>query len=164
MTVSRKIRGFSLIELLVVIAIIGIMASIIYVSLFSATGKTRDVKRKADLSTIGRLLSASACYLPNAGAGDYDILSLVDELKIKYPQYASYASQVPKDPKSGTDLQAFYRYTVSDGGANCALYANLENTNEPITLPNLTVFTGLVDCLSELCYNLDNYYIKKLTF
>lgn len=134
-------RGFSLIEILVVITIIGILSSIIFVSLGPVTKKARDVKRKADLSQIGRFLAASSCYLPSTGAGDYDILSLIDELKTKYPQYASFASQAPKDPRSGTNLQAFYRYAVSDGGANCALYANLEKDDEPITLPNLTAPT-----------------------
>ena len=113
-----KTKGFSLIELLVVIAIVGILATTIMVTLGTATKKARDVKRKADLAQIGRLLSASECYWPSAGAGDYDILSLVDELKIKYPQYANYTSQVPKDPKSGTDMQAFYRYAVSEGGSH----------------------------------------------
>ncbi len=137
-----KTPGFSLIELLVVIAIIGILASIIFVSLGPVTKKARDTKRKADLSQIGRFLSVSSCYMPNAGAGDYDILSLIDELKTKYPQYANYASQIPKDPKSGTDSQAFYRYVISESGADCALYANLEKDDEPITLPNLTAPTA----------------------
>lgn len=126
-------RGFTIIELIVVIAIIGVMASVIIVAVQPARMKARDVKRKTDMAQMGRLLYSSSCYVPNAGAGDYDLADLVPELTVKYPQYAQYTSYLPKDPKTGSESQTNYRYTYSTDG-HCVMYANLENTKEPITL------------------------------
>ena len=133
-------NGFSLIELLVVIAIISVLAGVIIVVVMPARDKSRDVRRRSDLSQIGRFLYASTCYLPDAGAGGYDIAQLVTELAAKYPQYAQYASVIPDDPKSGSPTQTNYRYQVTSD-SHCVIYANLDNENEPITLPALTAPT-----------------------
>jgi prepilin-type N-terminal cleavage/methylation domain-containing protein len=49
---GRKINGFTLIELLVVIAIIGLLASVIIVSLGNSRMKARDVRRISDLGQV----------------------------------------------------------------------------------------------------------------
>src|SRR4030042_2524883 len=126
-------RAFTLIETLVVIAIIGIIATIVSTSLFSARNKARDVKRKAEISQIGRFFVLS-CYFPDAGAGDYDLMTIANEYRAKNPQYSQYISVIPRDPKTGTDSESKYRYIVNDDGSKCALYANLENENEQVTL------------------------------
>lgn len=140
---SRACRGvvwgFTLVEVIVVVAIIGLIASIILVSLASARAKAADVRRKAEISQIGRLLSAS-CYLPDAGPGEYDLMTLVPELAARYPQYAQYVSRIPRDPRSGTETSSRYIYTVN-AARRCAVYANLEYADEPVTLPALSAPT-----------------------
>ncbi len=54
--IFSKNKGFTLIELLVVIAVIGMLSSIILVSLSSAREKARDATRKQDLNTIQKAL------------------------------------------------------------------------------------------------------------
>lgn len=130
---KKKYRAFTLIETLVVIAIIGILASTIITSLLSARDKARDVKRKAEVSQIGRFLVMS-CYAPDNGDGDYDLMPIAEELLVKNPQYSQFLKMIPRDPKSGNDTESGYRYIVSDNGTKCAIYANLENDNEPVTL------------------------------
>src|SRR4051812_11841256 len=58
-----KDRGFTLIELLVVISIIGMLASIVLVSLNSARGRGRDARRQSDMEQIYNALYSY--YLDN---------------------------------------------------------------------------------------------------
>lgn len=126
-------RGFTLIETLVVIAILGILFSIVITAFTGVRERARDARRKAEINQFGRFLTLS-CYLPDGGGGEYDLISLADEIRNKYPQYANFISNMPKDPKTGTETESKYIYTVNGDGTKCALYANLENNQEPVTL------------------------------
>ena len=133
----RKLRGFTLVETLVVIAVIAIIATIVLVSLSSVRYKARDTKRKSEISQIGRFLTLS-CYLPDDGEGEYDreydLIPLAEEIMSKNPQYSRFLSHVPQDPKTGSDTESKYIYIVNSDGSKCALYANLENPDEKVTL------------------------------
>lgn len=131
-----KRKGFTIIELLVVIAIIGIIAAVVVVYINPVRAKARDTKRKFEISQIGKFLTLS-CYMPDAGGGEYDLLEIIDELKAKFPQAGNALPRQLKDPKTGTDIESYYRYIITADGKKCALYANLENENEPVTLKNL---------------------------
>ncbi len=130
----RNSKGFTLIELLVVIAIIGILASIVMVSLSGAKSKSRDARRQADIKSIQLALSLyysdNGMYPRNiyAGAGTVPASGLAP----------TYLPSVPSDPDassactaSASDASNCYKYVAySTGSTNCT---GANSTNAPVT-------------------------------
>lgn len=117
------LTGFTLIELLVVLTIVGILASIILVSLQQVRAKARDAKR---ISDVRQLLLAAELFqddhltYPQKGA-----IGTV----VSLPDLAPYLTPLPTDPGS-TPLACRpegYRWQGNDGHAQqYCLWACLE--------------------------------------
>ena len=100
-----KARGFTLIELLVVIAIIGILASIVMVSLSSANAKGRDAKRVADIRTIQLALEE---YYNDNNVYPTTLSALT----------STYIAAIPTDPKNNGTSYLYSAYNALNNG-NC---------------------------------------------
>lgn len=110
-----KKKGFTLIELLIVIAIIGVLASIVLVSMGGARAKARDAVRQSDARQIG---SAMELYY---GDGDAYYTSATVPTAI-----STYMTTFPKDPKSKADYGWVNNSNPSDDQKFC-VYMTMEN-------------------------------------
>ena len=117
-------NGFTLIELLVVIAIIGLLASIVVVSLGPARQQSRDSARQADIRQIH--MAMEMCY-QDADCGGYQRYIGTPGGANTVTEIGTYisADMVPIDP---TDVAPFQYYwtTNADPFDYYCLYARLE--------------------------------------
>lgn len=99
---TKKYRGFTLIELLVVIAIIGILASIVLVSLTTARSRAYDAEIKSELSQVRA--DAEMYFIDNN----------------KYNGYTEPTALTP--PACSTDSIYSVKYGGCTTGDNCDSY------------------------------------------
>jgi prepilin-type N-terminal cleavage/methylation domain-containing protein len=109
---SNSQKGFTLIELLVVIAIIGILSSVVIVSLNNSRKKGRDTKRVQDISS---LRTALEFYYDEYGEYPSTTTALAP----------AYIPVVPADPGSGNPA---YAYAQLSSGSSYHIGATLETS------------------------------------
>ncbi len=150
-------KGFTLIELLVVIAIIGILASIVLVSLSSARAKSRDGQRISELKEMQKALELyysdhgrypiSTCAAPNNYWTSFDSPTFSPRLlcaqawtagtETLAQEMAQYISPI-MDPKNVASDAGFLYVSASNGQSYCFMsHRNPENlTNFPSNFIN----------------------------
>ncbi|MEA2113264.1 MAG: type II secretion system protein [Patescibacteria group bacterium] len=122
-------KGFTLIELLVVIAIIGVLSTIVLISLNTARQKARDVRRLSDMRQVALGLEMyyddNGGYPSNAVADDEEWAAMKSALETD-----GYITSVPSDPGGVTTGYAYHPDgTTANGAQNYILNATLENDN-----------------------------------
>jgi len=96
---KRGQKGFTLIELLVVIAVIGMLASIVLVSLGPVRKKGRDARRMSDIRQIN--LAMEMCY-PDSACGGLERYLATNAGANTVTAIGTYMPSVPKDPLTPT--------------------------------------------------------------
>ncbi len=125
---TKKSKGFTLIELLVVIAIIGILASIVLVSLGGARSKARDAQRQSD---VRQVVTAQEMYY---GDGESYLTSGAALGTSTVPAISTYLDAIVDPSSSGEYVWVNNAITggitdCTDGEYFCA-YGVLENVGD----------------------------------
>ncbi|OGZ31845.1 MAG: hypothetical protein A2V69_03745 [Candidatus Portnoybacteria bacterium RBG_13_40_8] len=145
----KKSKGFTLIELLVVIAIIGILATIVLVSLNTARQKARDSRRIGDMRQIALALEMyydDTIVYPgdNEAATCDDWAGMVNAL-----EGGGYMTKVPSDPGGS----AAYAYNTDFN--NYVLRAQLEQATNAAFTTDVDVTNPALGCA---CDDATRYY------
>lgn len=139
-------RGFTLIELLMVIAIIGLLSSVIVVSIDAARIKARDARRISDIKQIQNALELYALNnngnYPSVGGTTY-VYALASHL------VPAYMPSMPEDPTRTNSYR--YRYATANQSSDRRSYSMLidmekDGTNQCLVqMPLYTAGAGYLN-------------------
>ena len=151
---ETKNKGFTLIELLVVISIIGLLASVVLVSLNPARGKARDTRRAAD---IRQFQTALEIYFSNNNA--YPASPLIGSatnptqwVTFIATNFSGIISQSLQDPKNSWPYEYFYMSPGTYSGCAPAQPYEIIFTTETLTFPNYNLYSAQGEAGSKARY------------
>ncbi|HRH24899.1 MAG TPA: prepilin-type N-terminal cleavage/methylation domain-containing protein [Candidatus Paceibacterota bacterium] len=165
-------KGFTLLELLTVIAIIGLLASVVVVSINTSRTKARDSQRINDLRQIRIALELyynENGYYPPAPCG-YDCNGYFSSNTPEWSTLASYLSPyiatLPVDPKNtGTHPWTANEFTYTYGNVGRYTYSaqydlttKFESSNNPVSCGRMNYkffFNNSIDWCGS--YSVDLY-------
>jgi prepilin-type N-terminal cleavage/methylation domain-containing protein len=132
-------KGFTLIELLVVIAIIGMLSSVVLVSLGPARKKSRDAKRESDIRQISLAMEMCTDDSACSTIGSYPAITAASG-RLTTAAIGTYMPTIPQDPGGGASTSCVtedsaeltagaYCAIASSAGSEYCIYAKLSDGN-----------------------------------
>ncbi len=133
-------KSFTLIELLVVIAVIGLLASIVLVSLKPVPEKARDAKRMTEIDTLSKALEFYCVDYENYP--EQESLNCIEDTVGEPGGFAElirlYLSEIPQDPLYPKEYEPgkkyCYRYKTENEGQKYEIQVRLERTGTDYTI------------------------------
>lgn len=124
-------KGFTLVELLITLAIIGILSSIIMVSLQGQRLRARDAKRRMDFDALKK--SLELYYTSNNHYPDHGSHICIEADATFQSELEDYISYIPEDPiypQNRMGTSSCYYYMSINSGRDFKIRAIFESTEE----------------------------------